>query len=233
MSIMIKSLRIVSVCDIHNLAGWLALCCVGLCIALPEAYGEQEQSGPDSPTKLDESQRASECALSAFRKLGGVAQWVDRKNKHLMIRRFNVKELNVSLSQLRILSEVKLLTLHGFDFGDDDLKAVSKWIHLEGLQLIYNRDVSDNGIKYLEHMDRLKRLVLWDTKMTSAGMKHISLLSNLEYLEIQNSLVGDAGLAMLNSNKKLAIIKLYGTNATRAGTDRLKRSLPNCAIDTD
>jgi hypothetical protein len=172
-------------------------------------------------------------ALSRFKEAGGVAQWVSRYQSHLMFRRFNTKERRITLTKIEVLPQIRVLTLHGYDFGDDDLEAISHWKHLEGLHLINNHEVTDAGLRQLEQMPKMRKLIIWDTQVTSAGWKAIGKLSALESLEIQNSPVGDAGLEALAACKKLRSLKLIGTKVTATGIKNLNRSLPNCNIETE
>jgi hypothetical protein len=207
-------------------------------LGLVPVYGQEPRTGAHP----GDAGADVESAVARFREVGGVAQWVqkggplmDRRSnsRHLFVWRYNGPEHRVSLAQLGVLREVTTLTLYGIDCSDDDLKQVAGWKHLEGLQLVYNRGVTDAGMKYVAGMPHLKRLVLWDTKVTSAGMKDIAALADLEYLEISNSPVGDAGLRGLEKNKRLATINLFGTDVTRKGLDALQRALPRCTIDDD
>jgi hypothetical protein len=210
------------------LAAW-----VSIQLDLHQASGQLVAPTPHSKGDNQNARLDEHPAITKFRKGGGVVEWVNKADKHLMIRRFNVKECRVSLSKLEVVPQVKTLTLHGYDFDDEDLRLVSKWTHLEALHLIYNHGVTDNGMKQVESMSKLKRLILWDTQVSSAGMKALSRLTDLEHLEIQNSPVGDIGLDSLKNLKKLRVLYLFGTKMTQQGADRLAASLPGCKIEID
>lgn len=214
----------------HQQTLWIDELAVGTERLGPFEAAASDAIGPRQ-SRRRQTDSNSNRALTRFREAGGVPEWVNENEQHLMIRRFNVKERRISLSKLEVMPDVKILTLHGYDFGDEDLQVLAEWKHLEGLQFIYNEGVTDEGMKHVEGMRELRRLVLWQTKVTSSGIKRLAPLANLEYLEIQHSPVGDAGLEALESSKKLAVVILLGTNVTRSSADRLARALPDCTVD--
>ena len=59
---------------------------------------------------------------------------------------------------------------------------------------------------HLEGLTNLKKLYLWDTQVTDAGLVHLVGLTNLKWLY------------------------LYGTQVTDAGLAELRKALPNCDI---
>jgi hypothetical protein len=172
----------------------------------------------------------AELALANFRKAGGVADWVEGQDGHLLVRRFNRKEYRIPLSKLEVLPQAKIVTLHGYDFYDDDFEVMSKWTHLEGFHVVYSEQVTDNGVKHLKNLRNLKRLALWNSALTDVGMKYLTPLSNLERLDIQYSPVTDAGLEPLKSLRKLKVLWLGGTKVTENGIQDLQESLPECQI---
>ena len=171
----------------------------------------------------------TETALAQFHQAGGVAQWVDRQEGHLMIRRFNVEERCISLKYLPVIAEVKLLTLHGYDFDDNDLAELARWNHLKGLHLIHNHEVTDAGIKRLASLKRLKQLIMWENKVTD--IETISKLPFLAVLEIDHCPVTDSGLLSVQQTPTLRKLLLSNTKVTQAALVQLRKSLPLCDIE--
>ena len=77
----------------------------------------------------------------------------------------------------------------------------------KSLQYLYLNDtkVTDAGLKHLSELKALKELGLSSTKVTDAGLKHLVGLKALESLDLRDTKVTDAGLlhlADLNALKK-------------------------------
>lgn len=67
-------------------------------------------------------------------------------------------------------------------------------------------DITDAGLAYLTHFERLEHLCLDETNITDAGLAHLSSLETLKVLELQ------------------------GTDVTEAGVQTLRQKLPGCEI---
>jgi len=72
----------------------------------------------------------------------------------------------------------------------------------------------------------LKQHVVWvnlaSSKISTAGIKHLAGLKNLEYLNLSNTKISDADLELLKDLKNLTYLNLYGTNISDAGLASLK-----------
>ena len=71
------------------------------------------------------------------------------------------------------------------------------------------------------------------TRITDAGLAHLSGMMNLTYLAIHKAAIGDAGLEYLKGLKGLMGLVLTDTKATRAGVQKLAAALPGCNITSD
>jgi hypothetical protein len=110
------------------------------------------------------------------------------------------------------------------------MEVVARWSHLKRLHVVYNDDVDDEGVRYVRQLSKLERLHLWDARLTDAGMKHVASLPKLRFLEISNSAIGDDGLAHLKGNQNLGEVRLWGTNVSAEGAEKLEKSLPACKV---
>jgi len=207
--------------------------------SLPLSADEHEQKA------TSESQRA----IREFNERGGWAYWAQKTDNHLIIRRKSKHEKHrIDLALLKPLLDVKRLTIHGTNFYDDDLNAISNWKHLEGLHLIYNQ-VSDDGLRHITGLSKLKRLILWDTKVTGKGLKHVANLTKLEDLEFQRNRMVVVELESLPHLKKLWLVEprttavrlnklpalreldVHSTKITEENVKQLRQAFPKCDID--
>ena len=112
----------------------------------------------------------------------------------------------------------------GLDFSgvtDDDLKAVEGMTKLKSITMQRAR-ITDAGLAHLRRLSNLTSLGINVPGVTDAGLKHLTRLTRLRQLILSGSQVGDAGLDHLTG---LPITELF-LNLTRisdAGMDRLAR----------
>ena len=74
----------------------------------------------------------------------------------------------------------------------------------------------------LDLLPELESLDLGGTKITDAGMVHLTGLKNLRDLVLWDTEITDAGLDQLKGLKRLEILNLNGTKVTSSGIIRLK-----------
>jgi hypothetical protein len=77
------------------------------------------------------------------------------------------------------------------------LAAMSPLKEVRRLCLHRAAGVTDEGLKSLASLARLRELTLFQTKVTDAGMKHVAALAELEELSLSSTAVTDAGLKHL------------------------------------
>jgi hypothetical protein len=82
---------------------------------------------------------------------------------------------------------------------------------------LHLRDLSDDKLDCLDAFGRLEWLDLTDTQVTDAGLAHVSGLIQLRTLNLRATRVGDAGLDNLRTLKKLQTLDLDGTDVGDAG----------------
>jgi internalin A len=86
----------------------------------------------------------------------------------------------------------------------------------------------------LAHVGRLSRLQLlsanYSPSVSNAGLAHLTRLTNLTFLWLDDTQVTDAGLAHLKGLSKLTQLNLHGSQVTDAGVNELQRALPNLNI---
>ena len=85
-----------------------------------------------------------------------------------------------------------------------------------------HRDFGDAEMRGIRDRTDLQVLLLPDTKVTDAGLEHVSGLANLENLVLNGTDVTDRGLAHLKTLVNLKSLALSGTKVTSAGMENLK-----------
>jgi hypothetical protein len=152
------------------------------------------------------------------------------------------------LVELRRLPHLRELLLHKTQATDGGLANIRG---LTDLELLYMWDASaltDEGLRNLEPLTKLRYLHLSGSQITSAGFRHLKSLTRLEELSLQeNNLsddgleylqgltnlrslhlgmsrghITDDGLKKLSSLAKLEILDIQYTNVTDQGLEHLK-----------
>ena len=131
------------------------------------------------------------------------------------------------------------------DGGDDAEQAVAeiqKWggkVVRDGtanapvVAVVFDRKgATDGGLPYLSVLKQLQTLDLSASKVTDAGLEHLSGLNQLQSLNLNFTEVTDAGLEYLSRLKQLQKLFLYTTKATVPGVET-SGGIPACEIGSD
>jgi hypothetical protein len=99
---------------------------------------------------------------------------------------------------------------------------------------------TDEAVKPLAALVRLRRLNLRESRVTDAGLAHVKGLFKLQKLYLYDTRVGDAGLARLKDLDRLEVLDLAKTKVTDAGLKELAPlealrvlDLSDTAVDAD
>jgi hypothetical protein len=84
------------------------------------------------------------------------------------------------------------------------------------------------GDDFFNSVDRAN---LSESEATLTALSRLKELSQLEYLELHDTHVTDAGVERLATLSCLWQLDLSGTRVTDEGVKRLKRALPHCTIE--
>ena len=107
--------------------------------------------------------------------------------------------------------------------GRGDMKALAREIAAKKIpHLRMERWAVDDDLAHLKGLTGLRRLGLWDTKITDAGLAHLKGLTELRQLYLWGTKITDAGLAHLKGLTGLRKLNLEGTKITDAGLAHLK-----------
>ena len=126
------------------------------------------------------------------------------------------------ISQLRYFPSLKSLNLSSASkLTDASAEQLLQLQNLTTLDLSYS--TTDEGLRVLHHLKRLKHLSLSSTRVSDQGMLTLSALPELEYLDVTNTRITDAGLEHLHTLPKLRSLCLYSTSTSAAGVAGLAK----------
>ncbi len=99
-------------------------------------------------------------------------------------------------------------------------RHLAHFTNLEALDLVYC-PVDDKGMKELQGLTRLKRLLLRDALISDEGMQYLSGLGDLEHLDLGGTKITDVGVAHLRGMTRLKKLNLLGAALTDEGIQHL------------
>jgi internalin A len=134
------------------------------------------------------------------------------------------------LAQLDRLKNLRWLTI-STSIGSTDTRIMPLKVltRLRGLNLDQT-DVTDAGLKHLNHFTGLELLGLAGTEISDAGLANLGGLTALKHLFLDRTQVSDEGLVRLKPLTNLAQVQLKATKVTDAGVAELKKSVPNLRL---
>jgi hypothetical protein len=147
-------------------------------------------------------------------------------------RRDDVVELEIKpahtfteagIAKLRALGRVKKLSLEvsGPFHWDRALACLDGMPDLEELTLANNADLTDRALHHLDHLTRLRKLVLTGTGIRGPGLRCLSRMTELTYLDLNDTVVDDRALESLRALTGLKSVDLRGTFVTDDGLTHL------------
>ncbi|XP_071340975.1 uncharacterized protein [Trachinotus anak] len=138
----------------------------------------------------------------------------------------------VSLKYLATLPSLSSLSLAGIPVADGNhaLQIISG-LKLTHLTLPGRHSVKDSGLSYLSDLSLLSELDLTDyTQVTDQGVKQLSNMMRLKKLSLSNTQVTDAGLPSLCGLQELQELCLDRTAVTSRGVAELIVCLPHLQV---
>lgn len=134
---------------------------------------------------------------------------------------------NPVLAQLAKTSSLRILRLANTKINDAGLAVLADLPNLEVLSL--SNQISDNGLKQVKVLKRLKMLELHRAKVSDRGLATLKELPKLESLDLSDSKITDAGARILASFPALKQLDISGTLITDKGIALLAK-LPKLEI---
>jgi hypothetical protein len=102
---------------------------------------------------------------------------------HLILRDTNIS--NTDLNALEGLHRLKYLDISETQIDDAGLVPLCRFTHLRSLWIEDCKKITDAGMAHLSCMTSLRRLRLNNTNITDEGLKHLENLERLEHLEVK------------------------------------------------
>ncbi len=114
------------------------------------------------------------------------------------------------------LPNLKKLRLAKTSVGTVGLAVLSE-LSLEDLDISECSQVFDDSLAPVGKMKSLKRLNLWRDVISDTGVAHLVGLTNMAWLNLDNTHMGNAGLEHLSGMKQLSFLHLGSTRVTNEG----------------
>jgi endonuclease YncB( thermonuclease family) len=133
------------------------------------------------------------------------------------------------VAHLGELVELRVGHWAGRGISDEGLKHLAGLSKLRRL-LLYNLEITDAGLAHLRGAQDLAVLELGRIHVSDAGMPHLAQLKNLRYLDISDTQVTDAGAQQLAGLKRLRVLALPDT-VSDAAKARLRETLPDLRFE--
>jgi hypothetical protein len=106
-----------------------------------------------------------------------------------------------------------------------------KWLgNVQKITLI-GPQITDDTLKHVQHMSSLKVVIIKRAGITDAAMASLKDLKNLRQLDVMYSRIGDESVDDLKVHTSASLLKLYGTDVTKQGADRLQEALATTKVD--
>ncbi len=118
------------------------------------------------------------------------------------------------------LPALRKLRLSQTTVGTDGLAKLDQ-LPLEDLDVSEASSINDETLAVIGKMKTLKRLNLWRDTISDAGVEHLAGLTQLEWLNVDNTHLTDAGLPYLKDMTSLKFLHLGSTGVTDAGMPAL------------
>lgn len=111
------------------------------------------------------------------------------------------------------------------------MPATAKDVHLANLQglpdveqlYVASPKVTDEGLKFVQHLKQLRTLNLNATGVTDAGMTRLAHLACLRSLYLEETGIADVGMAHLSRLPELRTLSLCGTRITDNGLQHVRK----------
>lgn len=172
------------------------------------------------------------------------------------LRMLKVGGQSVDHTTLKILGEIKQLSglaIQNSNITNAGLAELVK-LNLNDVTVEQCSAITDDGLKFLEGYNRLKKLTLRDLRITGDALSHLSQPDNLmvlnvaqtrvndeslkgltkavnlQELNLSETPVSDAAIESLSQLKNLKKLSVMQTKMTDEGIEKLKAALPDCEI---
>jgi|GEM_PF-444391 len=127
------------------------------------------------------------------------------------------------LQKLAALPNLINLWIEDALISDDGLAVLPKLANLEDLTIFRCSNVTDEGLKHLKPLQKLRQLNLRDLSINGSGLAHITGAKGLRRLNLSETAIDDAALEHVAQLHSLAWLDLWHTQVTDSGMAALAR----------
>lgn len=131
------------------------------------------------------------------------------------------------------LPKLQELRLPNHNLKNYKLQALGKFVHLRELQFRGESDPAKAPVISalpIASWREMRSLAIANVELTPDELRAITHLPNLESLELDDTGIGDAELAILHSMKRLKKLRIFMHRATPEGIQALKAAVPSLSI---
>ncbi len=116
---------------------------------------------------------------------------------------------------------VRLLELGKSEATDDDLAMLIELPQLESLDITGGK-ITPAGIQHVTRLTGLQRLYLNDIPVTNKAMESIAKLTKLDVLSLRNTSIDDSGILPLKALKRLRVLNLAKTGISNESLKQIQ-----------
>lgn len=143
--------------------------------------------------------------------------------------RARIKELGGEFT-LNISGEVSSIDFQGNDkVKNEDLAMLVHFPYLNKLDVSYTKHISDDGMKPVAQVPRLRELIIAGTTVGDDGVKHLANMDGLVHVCLDRTKVTDKVIQYVKKWPDLRQLHLIRTNFTDAGLKQLLM-IPNLRL---
>ncbi len=203
---------------------------LALCIGNLPDLRALRMASKSGATSVDDTGLVSVAKCKELRVLALDYLWVSAEGLGKLTELQSLSELYLantiiddsSVAVLLKFPQLKKLRLARTQIGDEGLVQLAKLKSIEDLDLSECSQITDAGMAALGQMQSLKRLNLWRDAISDDGVKHFRGLTNMEWLNVDNTQLSDLGLEAFQAMSKLTFLHLGSTGVSDAGMPKLK-----------
>ena len=132
---------------------------------------------------------------------------------------------------------MRKLGLYHVRFNDNDMKAITKMVYLDKLQLRMTQ-VTSRGLVHLSNLDQLKSLVLEGDVVSKDAMYMLGRIHSIEHLTIYarrtDVLSNESVIAMARQLANLKqldfVLRTDRSGVTKLGIEQIRSDFPNLTV---
>lgn len=134
---------------------------------------------------------------------------------------------NEDIAAMRGLAKLRVLFLQGANVTDACLKLMDGFPNLEYLTI---DGITDQGLKDLPVLPKLKSLCITSYGVTDAGLPYLAKQPKLEILTLNSTKISDAGIPTLAKLGSLKELHMQMSDLTLKGYETLQKCLPRTKV---